>query len=64
MERRDSTRTQVSICSVWTVDEVGQKEQTELEKGAVSPPDQILPPRSGSSVESGIETVRENIDAI
>merc|ERR550539_1505381 len=34
LERRDSIRTQVSICSVWSVDEVGQEGEgrTELEK--------------------------------
>merc|ERR1711953_356290 len=43
LERNDSIRTQVSICSVWAEDEVGQHEQSDLEtdtaEGETGPPD-------------------------
>ena len=43
LERNDSIRTQVSICSVWAEDEVGQHEPSHLEtdtaEGEAGPPD-------------------------
>merc|ERR1712062_567649 len=58
LERSDSVKTEVSICSVWTLDD-GQEGRKELEtdntEGEASPPgleDQISPPTSVQKLTS------------
>ena len=59
LERNDSIRTQVSICSVWAEDEVGQHEPSDLEtdtaEGEARPPDveeQTAPPTTEAAGET------------
>ena len=60
-DRMDSIRTQVSICSVWTVDEVGQQGNTDL--GRDTAEEEASPPEMNviqSDVSDNNETVIEN----